>query len=140
MGRVIRNPEEAETKEMASWEMYPSEWTLGSQPGRPYQYRPFPKMLYRAQQIPPGLPGAGKFATAVTDVPFFGYRNEDEWRRTQEAATHFTTSCQKVVEDERELSRAAEAGWRETPDEALAFAESRHKAAGQAAAERNWQD
>lgn len=121
------NPESPETKEMVKWEQFPSKWTLGVAPGRPYQYRPFPAMLYRAQRIPPNHVGAGKIAVSCQEPEYYGFRDQNEWDRARESAARFTTSCQRVVEDESQKSRAMEDGWRETPQEAIAHAEARER-------------
>lgn len=119
------NPESPETKEMVKWEQFPSKWTLGAAPGNPYQYRPFPAMVYRAHQIPAPHLGAGKLAVSLGEPEFYGFRDQQEWERARESAARFTTSCQRIVNDEAELSRAMEDGWRPTPGEALAHAEAR---------------
>jgi hypothetical protein len=58
MGVVI-SPETNEAKERAKWEMFPSVYSPN--PGRPYVYRPFPKMLYKG-----GVDDNGKFAVTET--------------------------------------------------------------------------
>ena len=103
-------------REMEKFEQFPSKY--GQSPGNPYKYRPYPKMLYRAQVV--------------------GRVRERE--RADEQARRFTEECQRVVKDEREYQAALENGYRETPAEAVEYLEARQRAQGQAAAERNYAD
>ena len=135
MSVVQTNPEIA--KERAKWEQHPTEFTLGGlRPGNPYVYRPFPKMLYKARQIPPGMDGAGKHATSLSAPAFFGFRDQNEWQRACEGAYNFTKSCQMEVKDEREYDNMVKDGWRDGPQEAMAYAEALQNAVSNAAAER----
>ena len=134
---ILRNPESPHTKAMAEWEMYPSEWTIGGlRPGRPYQYRPYPKLLYKAQRIP----GNGKWSVAMDEPTFHGFTDSNEWERACQYAQRFTASCQRIVGDEAEHKRAKEDGWRDSPKESLEFCDALDKAVGDAAAERNYRD
>lgn len=146
---VLRNPESEETKEMARWEMFPSEWTIGGlRPGNPYRKgneygKPgaeYPKMLYRAQQIPPGLPGAGKWATSVQTPPYFGFRDEKEWDRACQMAERFGQGSQTIVHGAEEHERAKNDGWCDTPTLAEAAANKFNTAISDAAANRAWND
>lgn len=47
MGMLL-GPETEYAKEMRKWESYPSQWGPG---GRPYQFREFPKRLYKAARV-----------------------------------------------------------------------------------------
>src|SRR5262245_54529633 len=38
-------------KEVAKFEQFHSPFTIGAQPGNPYTYRPYPKMLYKADKF-----------------------------------------------------------------------------------------
>lgn len=146
---ILRNPESEETKELAKFEMFQSEFTIGGlRPGNPYRKgneygKPgaeYPKMLYRAQQVPPGLPGAGKWATSVTAPPFFGYRDEKEWDRACQMAERFSHGSERIVHSPDEHERAKGEGWCDTPDLAKAAAEKFNTAISNAAAERNFDD
>ncbi len=94
-------------KELAKW-------------NKPYEFKQFPLMLYRAQR----LPGSGKW---VTSDP------------TNEA---FTLSCQRVVRSEAELEAAKRegVGWSDSPQSAIEWALGLEKEISNAAAERAYQD
>jgi hypothetical protein len=123
-GRLI-SLETTEGKELSKWE-------------QPYVYRPYPKMMYKAQH----LPGSGRFATAADQPAYYGFRDGAEWDRACQAAESFTRSCQKIVNDEKEHKDALNSreGWRNTPQEAVEFAEARWKTEGNEAGERNYRD
>ncbi len=72
---------------------------------------PFPKMLYRAQHL------QGKRSVhEVLDSKCGGYAG---------AAEQWSRQCQLTVGNEAEMQRAFENGWRATPQDALAYLESR---------------
>lgn len=135
-------------KEMAKWEMLQQDVPRGLQPGNPWRQgnergkagASFPKMLYKADRIPPGLPGQGKFATSIAEPRRFGFRDEDEWNAAKQEAERFTTSCYTIVEDEDQLLKHKGQGWCESPKEAVELAESERIAIGNAKAESNWSD
>src|SRR5439155_19426109 len=77
---------------------------------------------------------------AISETQTFGFWDQNEWDRACQAARHFSTSCQRIVKDEREHDLARSDGWRDTPTEAMEHADALQKAIGEAAAERNWQD
>lgn len=107
---IVITPDSELGKEMAKW-------------NKPYQYRPFPKMLYKAQKRPDGVPSVGE----ARDSAFGGNPGEAE---------AFSKTCQMLVNDETELTRYVEMGWREGPTEALEFFEEREKAFAESAAQR----
>lgn len=119
-------------KYMEAFEQFPSKY--GASPGNPYKYRPYPKMLYRADHYQ----GAVRCMAAEPNAS--EYQNSKEYEFHLEQARRFTEKCQITVNDEREHQKAMEAGWRETPDEAVAFLKGRDDARGRAAAERNYAD
>jgi len=137
---ILRSPESEETKEMAKWEQYPGgEWCPHPlQPGNPYRYRPYPKMLYKAQQNPQ----SGKWVCSQDTPANFGFRTAEEWDRACQAAAAFTTSCQCIVNDETEHKRRRESGegWCESPQEALEWRQKLQDQIAEAAAVRNWED
>jgi hypothetical protein len=140
----LRNPESQQVKEMAKWEMYPSEWTIGSSPGNPYikgntHGKPgseYPKMLYVARPIP----GNGKPATSMEQPSQFQFRNDLDWERECRAAKSFGESCQKVVNSEDEELKARGQGYRPTHDEAVALFHASQRQDGNEAAERAYRD
>jgi len=105
-------------KELLKWER---------KPGWNPENHPFPRMLYRAQHRPDGRRSVGE----VLDSLFGGAPGSaEQWSRR----------CQLTVNDESEQSKALEAGWRFTPQEALEHLESRDNAVSQATAERHAAD
>lgn len=135
-------------KEMARWEMHERDVPRGLVPGNPYRYGNehgkagaiYPRMIYKAQRIPPGLPGQGKFACFVQEPRRFGYRDDDEWNAAKAEAQRFTEDCYKVVEDEDQFLKHKGQGWCATPKEAVDQAEKERVAKGNAKAESNWSD
>ena len=117
--------------EMAKFEQFPSRY---GQAGNPYVKREFPKMVYRAQVW------KGKIACGAQAADPNVFPNPNDFHREEELARRFTESCQMTVNDERELQRAMENGYREGPAEAVAYLEARQRDQGKAAAERNYQD
>lgn len=121
-------------KEMRKWEQFPSKWTGSAGPGNPYTYRPFPKMLYRAEH----WQGAIRCMAAPPDPGEF--KDPREFERAEAAAAKFTEKCQKVVNDDREYQMAMESGWRESAKEATEHLEQRDRDYATLAAQRNYED
>lgn len=119
-------------REMEKFEQFPSKY--GQNPGNPYVYRPFPKMLYRAARYE----GNVVCMAAPPDPAFF--KDGRDYERAEAAARKFTESCQRIVNDEVEYSRAREMGWCDSPSEAVEFVHGRDRADSTAQAERNYQD
>lgn len=119
-------------REMEKFEQFASKY--GQSPGNPYKYRPYPKMLYRAQVW------QGRIACMASASDPLAFPNPADYQRADEQARRFTEECQRVVKDEREYQAALENGYRETPAEAVEYLEARQRAQGQAAAERNYAD
>jgi hypothetical protein len=135
-------------KERARWEMFREDCPRGLQPGNPYRAgneygkagAVFPMMLFRAERVPAGLPGAGKFATSCAEPRRFGFRDEDEWNAARAEAQRFTESCNHIVHDEDQLLKAKGQGWRESSKDAVALAESGRLDAGDITAAQNYAD
>jgi hypothetical protein len=119
-------------KEMQKFEQFPSKW--GPNPGNAYRYRPYPKMLYRAELW------KGKAVCMAAPPDPLEYPNPSEFQRAEEAARRFTERCQQVVKDERELQMALENGFRESPGEAVEYLVGRQRDEARAAAERLHED
>lgn len=118
-------------KEMAKHEQFPSKY--GETPGNPYVYRPFPKMVYKAE-LWQGKP------VCMAAVDANAYINPSEQLRAEEAARAFSERCQRTVNDQMEYQRAMEAGFRESPVEAVEYLEAKQRSIADAAAERNYAD
>lgn len=109
---VVRTGESSYDKEMDKWD---TPRRLGGM--KPDGYEAFPAMLYKAFQL-----DNGKWA--VND-PF-----DENWSRR----------CQMIVRDDRELRMQMDQGWRQTPADALAYAERLEEEIANAAAERHYAD
>ena len=103
-------------------------------PGNPYTYRPFPKMVYRAEH----WDGVPRCMAAEPDSYLF--KDPREFERAQVTAQKFTERCQRIVNNEQELQRAYEAGYRESPEEAVAYLRARDGEKSDAAARLNHED
>ena len=131
-GGVVVVPGSNYAKEMEKFEQFPSKF--GSRPGNPYAYRPFPKMLYRAEHW------NGKATCMAAEPNPVEYSDPREWERHQELARRFTEKCQRIVNDEREMQAAMENGWREGPLEAVEYLLGRDKDVSTATAHRHFED
>lgn len=131
-GGVVKVPGSKLAKEMERWEQFPSAW--GNNPGNPYKYRPFPKMVYKAQKF------NGKPFVTLPEPVRYEYATRDEFKAAFDRKSNFDTQNQRIVNDESELSRAIEEGWRPSPDEAIALVLSRDEQVSQATAEREYRD
>lgn len=121
-------------REHAKFEQFHTKYTTGTVPGNPYQYRPFPKMLYRAESY------NGKPCCMAAPPNWAMFKNSDEARFADEQARQFTERCQMIVKDESEMQRALENGWREDPQQAVEYLEGRTRRIGTATAERLYRD
>jgi hypothetical protein len=119
---------------MTQFEQFPSKITAGDQPGNPYTYRPYPKMLYRAEEF------NGKVCCMAAAPDSYEFKDPREFDRAQQAAEKFTDRCQKIVGNEAEHKRAMESGWRESPTEAVEYLLARNAARSEAAAHLAYED
>lgn len=105
---------------------------------KPYQFVPYPAMMYRAQR----LPGNGKWATAAPLPQRYAFSREEDWAFAKMQAEAFTRECQRVVNDDRERRAALDTGegWQDTPQEAIDWQLNLEKLMGQEAAERAYRD
>jgi len=118
MALVKHNPESKYAIEMEKWE-------------KPYRFQPFPKMLYRAVKHP----RTSQYCVGIGDDI-----KDMDGKTVLISAVGFNQQCQTIVESDREQQSQMEAGWRETPKEALAFAESRERSIGEQTAMRHYDD
>lgn len=122
-------------KEYAKFEQFHSKYTSAQfGPGNPYTYRPYPKMLYRAEHW------NGKRACMAAPPDPTLFRDPREFERAQLAAEAFTARCQSIVNNEEERQRAMENGWRESPQEAVDYLKARDDGKFTAVGERNYED
>lgn len=131
---IARVPGSNYIKEVAKFEQFPCSNTVGASPGNVYKYRPFPRMLYRAEHW------NGKAACMAAPPDSMDFRDAREYERAEEGAKRFTERCQRVVNDESEQGRAMEDGWREGPAEAVEHLLNRDAERSTATAVRNFED
>lgn len=134
---ILIDPNTPQAKEAAKWEQHHTQHTIGSQPGHPYVYREYPRMLFKAARL-----SNGKWAVAEPEPRPFGFRDANEYDRACMEARAFTSSCQCEVRDDAEKKARTESGegWRESASEALAWREALEKEISTAAAESAYQD
>ncbi len=138
MALIQVDPESNGAKEEAKWEQHFTSKTVGGlRPGNAYVYRPFPKMIYCARQT-----ASGKWSVGETHPSIVGFQDHNNWSRACEAADRFNTTTNKIVNSESELTQALESGegWRESPEDALAYRASLDREISNAAAERAYDD
>lgn len=118
----------------SKFEQHPSQYTVGTQPGNPYVYRAYPKMLYRAEHF------NGKPLCMAAPPDPYNYKDNREYEQHRMAAEKFTERCQLIVGNEVEQQRAMENGWRESPQAAVEYLLGRDRGIANETAERLYQD
>lgn len=131
---IVISPSSELGKELRKWEQSPTPLAIDEEgdmrPGNPYQFRPFPVMLYKAFPRPNGQ------VRCMEAMPSpYLYTSPDQYERAVLEVESFNKSCQRIVTDERERSTAYAQGWCDTPDLALAKAEALAQDVANAAAE-----
>ena len=130
-GGLVINPHSALGKELRKWEQHRTELVpRGTNPGNPYVYREYPKMLYRAQRLPNGQSGC----LAQHPNPYT-FERADQFERAVLMVESFNRSCTRVVSDESQERIAIGQGWALDPKAAMAVYEQEQQAIGNAAAE-----
>lgn len=94
---------------------------------KPYVYKPYPKMVYRAQQRPDGRVSVGE-------------GSDSQCGGQPGSAEAFTRTCQHIVSSEGEHREMSARGWSDTPQEALARHEELERMVADAAAHRAHDD
>lgn len=134
---VVISPSSELARELRKWEQHHTKLSIteegDSQPGNPYVYRPYPRMLYRAQKrtngqyaVMEGAPSPYLFATA------------EQYERACFEVEQFNKSNQLIVQSEAEEQKARAQGWRNSRDEALAYVEALEQDMANAAAEAHF--
>lgn len=128
---IIINPHSEMGKELRKWEQHRTDLVpRGTNPGNPYVYRPYPKMLYRAQKN-----HMGKVLCMDAAPHPYAFERPEQFERAMLAFEAFNKSCQKIVDDESQELLAKGQGWAESPQAALEAFETQEQAVGNAAAE-----
>jgi hypothetical protein len=130
-GGVVINPHSAYGKELRKWEQHRTDLVpRGTNPGNPYVFRPYPKMLYKAQRQL-----GGQYVCMPPAPHPYDFAKPEEHQQAILAWESFNRSCTRIVKDESEERLAKGQGWAESPVLALERHEQDERAIGQAAAE-----
>lgn len=133
-GGMVINPHSALGKELRKWEQHRSELVpRGTNPGNPYVFREFPKMLYKAQRMP-----NGQYACLSSAPDPYAYERMDLYQQATLMVETFNRSCTRIVANESEERLAKGQGWSNTTTDALKAHEAHEQAIGDAAAEANF--
>lgn len=129
---IVINPHSELGKELRRWEQHRTHLVpQGTNPGNPYVFREFPKMLYRAQRKPIG----GQVACLLPAPHPHEFEKADAYDRACQMKETFDRACQRIVKSADEEAIAKGQGWCVTPQAALDQFEAEQRALGQAAAE-----
>lgn len=111
-GGMVVNPASALGKELRKWEQHPG--PLGRNPGNPYTYRPYPKMLYKAQAQPNGQ------VRCLMDTPHpLAYQTPEAWQQAVQQKEYFDKTCVCVVDSESAERIKVGQGWCADPAAAM---------------------
>jgi hypothetical protein len=131
---VVINPASEYAKEIRKHEQHPTRFALDEdgnmRPGNPYVFRPYPRMLYKAQRQPNGQP-----ACLMPQPDSFAFEKMDQYERAILQVETFNKACQTIVPSEEAERVAQGQGWSLTPQAALERYEQEQQAHAQAAAE-----
>jgi len=128
---LIINPHSDYGKELRKWEQHRTELVpRGTNPGNPYVYRPYPKMLYRAQRQQ-----NGQYACMAPAPHPYDFERSELHQQAVLAWESFNRSCVRIVKDEGDERIVKGQGWAESPELAMEQYEKEQQAIGNAAAE-----
>ena len=135
-GGVVINPHSPMGKELRKWEQHVgTQFTpFGTTPGNPYVFRPYPKMLYKAQK----QTHTGKVFCMMPPPDITEFDNTALYERACLQVDSFNKRCYIIVHDDEGERRATNDGWRETPSAAMEMHEALEQAISTAAAEANF--
>lgn len=125
----------AYSKEMRRWNRPRGTFEDGVEGMNAPRYEPFPKMLYKAAQLPTGTVRCMEPPPDPRD-----YADMKLYERDLILAENFNRQCYRIVKSEAELVQAIKEGWRDSPKEALEYFEACASAIADAAAERAYAD
>lgn len=132
---VVIAPHSALGKELRKWEQHITHLTpAGTRPGNPYVYRPFPKMLYKAEKHPQ----SGQPVCVMANPHPWHYASADELQHAQNMQASWNTNHQRIARDEGEEALAKGQGWANSPAEALELFERSRIDISRVAAEANY--
>ena len=130
-GGLVINPHSALGKELRKWEQHKTDIVPnGTQPGNPYVYRPYPRMLYKAQLQP-----NGQWACMMAMPVTWQFDRPEQYAQAMLLKETFDKTCIRIVTDESQERIAIGQGWCADPVLAMAQHEREEQAVGDAAAE-----
>lgn len=128
---IVINPHSELGRELRRWEQHYTHLVPpGTKPGNPYVYRPYPKMLYKAQRN-----AKGKVLCVEAPPHPWDFERGEQYERAILMFESFNKSNQKIVDDEAAERLAKGQGWCESPQAAVEQFEREQQAVGNAAAE-----
>src|SRR5689334_155980 len=114
---IVFNPSTKYAEELRKWEQHHTRYSVTpegtSEPGNPYVYREYPKMLYRAQVR------NGRGMCLEPPPSPYDFDRPDAYERACLAHEAFNRSCYRIVKDESDELVAKGQGWCETAKEAM---------------------
>ena len=120
---IVINPSSEYAKELRKWEQHHTRFALDeagdSGPGHPYVFRPFPRMLYKAHKR-----ANGQYSCVEGTPSPYLYPDPQSYERACFEVDQFNKSCQRIVQSEADEQREQAQGWRNSPVEALNYAEA----------------
>lgn len=128
---IVINPHSELGKELRKWEQFHTHLVpQGTQPGNPYVFRQYPRMLYKAQVFPlTNQPSVGEPAPNMAWC-----KDAVDYERRCLLVDQFNNSCHKIVPSEGDELIAKGQGWCETQEEALKHHETLQCEIGELAA------
>lgn len=128
---VIITPDSELGRELVKWEQHQTHYVgQGQSPGNPYQYRAFPKMVYRAVKK-----ANGKVVCMEPPPPIHLFKEQNDYNVAVAQAEVLVRECHRVVHNEDQYLVAKGQGWTDDPKAAVEQFEREEQAVANAAAE-----
>lgn len=135
---VVHRPATAYGQELRKWEQHHTQYSIdadgNSDPGNPYRFRQYPRMLYRARQWK-----NGQMLLFAPPPSRYDYPTDQHWDLALQEVEVFNTSCQRTVMNESEELIAKGQGWCTSQQDALEQAKAEAWDIAQHAAEAAYQ-
>jgi hypothetical protein len=130
---IVISPSSELGRELRKWEQHHTIYSIDengeSRPGNSYVFRPYPRMLYKAFE----RNGQMKCLDSLPEPTILW--TAEQYNQACLLTETFNAKCTRTVGSEDEQHKAEAEGWRLTPQDALAYAESLQQDIAQAAAE-----
>jgi hypothetical protein len=139
MAYAVPSPTTAYGKELARFEQHRTKYTAeddGVPPGNPYQFREYPRMMYRAVQHPRTKQ---MVCMDIAPNPML-FSKPQEYDHACVATEQLNRQCTRIVPDDVAFRNALNEGWRSSPKEALEAHEQKMCAIAEETARRHFSD